>query len=189
MNRQDVHQPLTDTKLLLDSATSVSQTFVSSYANLNIVSVCLRNPARLLSPLTFNLYEGDSSTPIRKIDFSGGNVSEDDCTRLQFEPIADSFDQSYTFELTSAGFADPVNLKNSMYLEVAHDSNYPDGTGYVDGDPIGMDTHFKTFYRQEIGEVFRESISQFVNRLPLDLGFILPYILLVAFVIYRLVRR
>lgn len=189
MNRQDVHQPLTDTRYLLDTANSVGQTFRSSHDDLNIVSVCLRNPARLLTPLTFELYEEGKEVPLRVIAFSGGNVSEDDCTRLQFEPISDSRGTNYTFSLVSDGFVNPISAKNSMYMEVADDSNYQDGTALIDGAPIGMDTHFKTFYRQENREVVRESIDQFIHRLPLDLSFMIPYIILLGLVTYKLVRR
>lgn len=188
MNRQDVHQPATDTHLLLDGAKSVSQTFVSARDNLNIVSVCVRNPARLLSPLRFDLFVASKTDPIRTINFSGGNVSEDDCTKLQFAPVEDSGGKSYTFTLSSPSFAAPVPA-NSMYLEVASDDNYSYGTAAIDGTPLHQDAHFMTYYRQDLGAVVEESLAQFVARLPLDLSFLIPYTILLFTVIYKLLRR
>lgn len=190
MNRQDVHQPQTDTLYLLDTAATVGQTFFSSRPELNIVSVCLRNPARQLTPITFKLYDNSSRTePLRTIEFNGGNVSEDDCTRLQFVPLTDSANKEYYLELSSPGFANPINPKNSMYIEVASDYNYPGGTAYVDGVPLAADLHFKTYYRQDLAEVAQESVTQFGSRLPQDLGFMLPYLLILGLVLARLFKR
>lgn len=189
MNRQDNHEPQTDTKQLLTTAHAVSQTFVSHTPNLNIVSICLRNPARLLAPITFSLKEEGSSTTLRQIDFSGGNVSEDDCTRLQFAPIEDSAGRTYRATLTSNSFANQRNPADSMYVEVASDNNYREGSAYIDGVPLGQDLHFKTFYRQSTRQVASESVSQFVHRLPLDPLFMVPYGLLLAVVLFKLLRK
>ena len=187
LNREDIHQPLTDIKPSFVGHTSVSQTFTSHYSNLDIVSICIRNPRRLLLPLKFELYQDDIEVPVRTIDFSGGNISEDDCTRFQFDPITDSQNKVYKAMITAVS-PEKDDPHTGMYIESFKGEDYVDGTAYLDNVDLGYDLHFKTAYRQDIRTIFKESFTQFGTRLFKDIAFLIFYLLLISFTFNKLRR-
>lgn len=192
LNRLDAHQPLTTVKLPLPLGSTATQSFLSIHNQLNIYSVCLRNPDRLLVPITFTLHEATTSAKaLRTIEFNGGNIDNADCTRLQFEPLEDSAGKTYFAKLT-VNALDPQELPvdyRDLYLEADQDTGYPAGTAYLNSTPLGLDFHFKTHYSQPISEVVKESLSQLPPRFLQDPGFSLFYLALLAATLYLLLRR
>lgn len=187
-NRLDVHQPQTNAYIKYDQAKVVAQSFVANRNNLNIVSLCIRNPARVLAPFRFELVHQQSGRTLRSIDFSGGNIDNMDCTKFQFDPITDSQNQTYELKIIS-----PVDVEDEtvlprggVYVEAFSDASYPYGTALLDGHPLDKDLHFKTFYFQSLSEVTKESYTQFFHRLTLDPLFLVLYTLLLIWVIYLL---
>lgn len=183
-NRLDVHQPLTSTFIKFDSAKVVSQSFVSTRENLNIVSVCLRSPTRNLAPFRFELWQLSPPTLVREISFSGGNIDNSDCTKFQFDPIPESRQQSYLFKIISTDQAEDKLARATMYVEGYADNNYPNGTAMLDDFPLQLDLHFKTNYYQPLLSVFNESLSLFFSRLTLDPLFLLPYTGLLGMIVF-----
>ena len=166
MNRLDQHQPLTSVITRFYEGDTIAQTFVSNRDNLNTVSICIRNPDRALTPMTFKLSEGD--TTVRTIEFSGGNIDNEDCTKFKFEKITDSQNKTYVATISSPSVDKKVRSPATFSVEM-HE-------GVM---------HFKTFYYQEVSQVIIESTTQFFTRLGQD-----PFFILVwgAFVVYLLSR-
>ncbi|MFH2085966.1 MAG: hypothetical protein ABII21_04250 [bacterium] len=169
-SRLDAHQPLTTSVIPLSGGESVSQTFLSTHDNLGIVSICLRNFERAQIPLHFSLSE--NSSVIRSLDFSSANIDNTDCTRLSFEAVADSGGHTY---VASVSAGPPVKGSlNPAKLSV---------------ETSGAGLHFKTFYRQELGSVIRESFAQFIARLTLDIAFLLPYLATLLVLLFLIIKK
>ncbi len=151
-NRLDNHQPLTSSVEKIPEGNSISQSFTSSRDNLNIVSICIRNPERGLIPLQFSLSENDRE--VRHIDFSSGNIDNEDCTKFQFSPILDSANHLYVARISS--FPPDKDKLTPTVLTI---------------EKYGDTLHYKTFYYQSLKEAVAESFSQFPPRIIADLGF------------------
>lgn len=189
INRQDLHQPLTDTKLSFEKHSSMSQAFTSNYDNLNIISICVRNPERSLLPLQFTLHESTSSAaPARTLTFNGGNIDNQDCTRFQFDPITDSAGKSYV-AVIKATKTEKEFSHSGIYVESYGASDYVRGEAYLDNIVNGTDFHFKTSHRENLWGTVNESLMQFRRRLGQDIPFFTFYILVVGLVIYRLWKK
>ena len=188
-NRLDAHQPLTSSRLSYAKVDSIGQTFKSDYDNLNIVSICIRNQSRVLTPFEFSLYEATSSSkPIRTLSFSGGNIDNQDCTRFQFDPVDDSKGKVYLATIS----AKPVGEGReyySVYIEAHQGGDYREGQAYLGTTPTDQDLHFKTFYRQDLQTVMSESSSQLGGRLISDPLFMIPYLIIIIYVIRRLIKK
>lgn len=168
-NRLDIHQPMTSTVTKFSEGEAIAQSFISSRANLNTVSICLRNIDRALIPMTFILSE--QGTVVRTIDFSSGNIDNEDCTKFKFTPIPDSQGKSYVATISSL----PPD-KNKLLPAV------------LTIEKFGEDLHYKTFYYQPLSEVTLESLIQFYRRLSLDPFFILMYLAGMIYLIIRLLK-
>lgn len=191
-NRLDNHQPLTSHKLYFSKTDEISQSFLSHADSLNIISICLRNPDRTLIPLQFVL-EDEAGTALRRLDFTGGNIDNTDCTKFQFEPVADSQDKRYSAHIVvkiDPGLEPRVQagLRSGLYAEAHGGGDYVDGTASENGLDSGYDLHFKTSYRQAWRDVVSESVAQFGRRLTQDPAFLLPYLLLLIWTLTRLWR-
>lgn len=191
-NRLDNHQPMTSQKLLFKTTDIIGQTFISHRSNLNIVSICLRDPLGTPTPLKFTLLDS-SNKVIRSLNFNGANIENIDCTKFQFEPVAESKDQTYLVNISteidsSLTPLEVASLKQGLYIEAYDGEDYKGGEAYVGGIVSPHDLHFKTFYRQDLKSVFKESLSSFLTRLLDDPLFIIFFIILVVLVI-RLYRK
>lgn len=190
MNRLDNHQPLSSHPIYFAKVDTISQTFVSHRPSLNIVSICMRNPSRLMTPLRFELID-DNAEVVRSLDFSGGNIDNFDCTKFQFEPIKDSLDRSYIAQISatldpSLDSKEKEAAKSGLYVESHGGGDYLGGSAYVDGKDTGFDLHFKTLYRQEYDEVFKESYLGFGSRIIKDPIFFVVFLTILAFVIIKI---
>lgn len=190
MNRLDNHQPLSTHPIYFAKVDTIAQTFVSHRPNLNIVSICMRNPSRLLTPLKFELL-ADKAEVVRSLDFTGGNIDNFDCTKFQFDPVLDSNDKNYTARITA--ILDPTldskekeAAKSGLYVESHGGGDYLGGNAFVDGKDTGFDLHFKTLYRQEYGEVFKESYLGFGSRIIKDPIFFVVFLAILTFVIIKI---
>ncbi|MFH1244006.1 MAG: hypothetical protein V1487_00320 [bacterium] len=173
MHRLDVHQPLTTSLLHFGQGSQISQTFYSTRNNLDIVSVCLRNPDRnqISFPLQFVLSEGKQV--VRSLDFSSANIDFQDCTKFQFPKIADSANKTYQVEIIAPKSTDPLQIRPLILDVEAHNG----------------DLHFKTFYYQSIQDTFVESLQQIPPRILADWGFFVIWGSLVGLVLSRLLKR
>jgi len=189
MNRTDNHQPLSTHNLSFAKAESIGQTFVSHRPGLNIVSICLRNPNRLLTPLKFDLID-DQSIIVRSINFTAGNIDSFDCTKFQFDPIIGSAGKSYLAQITpildpSLILKDQELTKSGIYIESHGGGDYLGGQALVNGQTTDYDLHFKTLYRQENLAIFKESYQDFFARVTKDPLFFLGFILFLGLVIWK----
>jgi hypothetical protein len=169
-NRLDIHQPRTSTVTQIQQGQSITQSFQSSRNNLNSVNICLRNPNRILIPLTFVLMQGEEV--IRTLDFSSGNIDVEDCTRFKFVPVENSAGKTY----------------------IAVIKTYPPAEGVLSPPTISVekydtDLHYKTFFYQPLKEVVQESLGQFYKRLFQDKFFILLWGGAVIYLIVRLLKK
>ena len=168
-NRLDQHQPLTSEVVKFNEGESISQEINSTRNNLNTVSICVRNPQRELISLTFTLSEGGIAK--RTINFSSGNIDNEDCTKFKFDPINDSQDKVYLATISSL----PPD-KNKLIPTVLTIEKHE---GIL---------HYKTFYYQSMNEVITESFTQFYNRLFLDPLFMIFWVGIVIFIIVKITR-
>ncbi len=171
-NRLDQHQPLTTEVSRVKPGDTIEETFLARRDYLNIVSICIRNPDRILLPVTFELWEKGQAAPLRTIDFSSGNIDNVDCTRLQFEPIPNSAQTTYTARLKVGATTALTNAP--QFLTIEKDAGH---------------LHYKTFYRQDIEEVIHESLTQLPPRLLADWGFLIVWVGLVGSLIWRLLGQ
>ena len=191
-NRLDNHQPLSSHPLSFAKVNVIKQTFVAHRNDLNMVYICLKNPARTLVPLRFTLTD-DLGLVIRQLDFTGGNIDNFDCTRFQFDPIKDSVLRTYSAAVSVV--LDPTltskeqeSLRSGLYAEAHGGGDYLGGTAYLDGLEVPYDLHFKTLYYQPLKEVFAESAWQFLYRLTQDPLFFLVFLTFIGGVIYQLTK-
>lgn len=188
INRTDVHQPLSDTRLYLDKYSAVSQTFTSTHNNMNIVSICIRNPNREMTPFEFAVYEGTSSAAaVRTLAFTGGNIDNQDCTRFQFEPIADSAGKSYVAEVRATRPREEYP-RVGIYVESYAGEDSVDGAAYQDTKMIAADLHMKTAYRERLTVTVTKSITEFFTRAGQDLLFFILYGALFIYILIRIFR-
>lgn len=193
-NRLDNHQPLSSHTFPFTSATSISQSFVAHANNLDRVDICLRNPGRTLIPLRFILTNNHGQL-VHALDFTGGNIDNDDCTRFQFAPLPDSAGQSYSATIMT-NFAKGEDLETKdllrlgVYIEGHDGGDYWEGTASVDGLATDYDLHFKTFYQQNLNEVMRQSLHNLLIRLTKDPLFFFIFLLLLIglFVRYKQIK-
>ena len=188
-NRLDNHQPLSSHPLSFTKVNVIKQTFVAHRNDLNMVYICLKNPARTLVPLRFTLTD-DLGLVIRQLDFTGGNIDNFDCTRFQFEKIEDSADRKYFATIATnidpaLEAKDEALLRYGLLIEAHGGGDYLEGTASVDGIEVPYDLHFKTLYYQPLKEVIRESWQGFFLRLTQDPIFLIIFSLLIFWVVYR----
>lgn len=182
-NRLENHQPRTNLKFPLTGVSTIAQSFTASHDNLNIVSLCLRNSKRSIGSMQFNLYEATSSSQaLRSINFDAGNIDNQDCTRFQFEPVAESKDKNYLAEVS---ISDPA-ITLGMYVEGYTDDDYPQGTAISNEAPQMFDLHFKTFYKQDLKSIVTVESYNFVSRLFKDKLFFTIYAILVLAILYKI---
>lgn len=191
-NRLDNHQPLQSSKLTFTKSDRIGQTFVSHRDNLNMVYMCVRNTGRSLIPLRFEL-KSDGGQVLRTLDFTGGNIDNDDCTRFQFEPLADSKNKVYEADIVTnldptLEPAEVTLLRNGVYIESHGGGDYKDGVAVVDGVPTQLDLHFKTLYSQPLNDVIKEAWQGLLARLTMDPTFLLIYLALLIFLMLKLKR-
>ncbi len=191
-NRLDNHQPLTSHKLYFTKVNDLSQTFLSRRENLNIVSICLRNPDRTLIPLQFELTDEEGVT-VRSLNFTGGNIDNSDCTKFQFEPVSDSKGKTYTAHIVvqlddSLEPRTAEGLRSGLYAEAHGGGDYLAGVAMLDGVATDYDLHFKTHYRQDIREILKESLSSLGSRLTADPLFMFIYLIVLAWVVIKIWR-
>ena len=189
-NRLDNHQPLSSHPLSFAKANAIKQTFVAHRNDLNMVYICLKNPARSLIPLRFTLTD-DLDLVIRQLDFTGGNIDNSDCTRFQFEPVKDSALRTYSAAVSlvldpSLTPKEQESLRSGLYAEAHGGGDYLGGTAYLDGTEVPYDLHFKTLYFQPLKEVLAESAWQLLHRATQDPLFFLVLLALIVGVIYQL---
>lgn len=189
MHRLDVHQPRTSTQIPLVPGDVVTQTFFSRYPNLDIVSLCLRNPDRILQPLTFTLRSADG-TVLRTLPISSGNIDNQDCTKFQFAPLTDSANQTFQATVLVATGSSVItpNLR-PVSVEAYTGTDYLQGTASHNLQDTGLDLHFKTFYSQSMAAVIQESLAQIPPRFMADPVFTLFYFGLLGWLLMKIIRR
>ncbi len=168
-NRLDLHQPRTATVSPIQQGQSVSQTFVASRNNLNSVNICLRNPNRILIPVTFLLMQDD--VVVRTLDFSSGNIDAEDCARFKFAPVENSGGKTYIATIKTYSVADVISPPA------------------IAVERYDADLHYKTFFYQPLREVVQESLSQFSARLFGDKIFISLWGGAVLYLLIRLLKK
>lgn len=189
MHRLDAHQPRTSSTLTLLPGDTITQTFLSNYNNLDIVSICLRNQDRLLQPLTFTL-SNQQGEILRTIPISTGNIDNQDCTKFQFDPITNSADNTFSATITVAtGSSVAAPGTQPITVEAYTGTDYPQGIALKNMVDTNLDLHFKTFYSQAYSSVIAESLAQILPRFGRDWVFSIFWTLAVGYLIFRLIKR
>lgn len=188
--RLDTLQEKTDKVFLLNQEKSVGQTFIASFDNIYSIEVFANNPKLLYeSPLLFKLKKqrGDLKD-IVTIPFGGKNIGTNFWLRLRFNPIADSRNKTYYFEIST------VEATSSGNLEISYSSQdtYPYGNLFINEQKSDGDLTFRVYYKTSILKFISDSTFDFVDRLRKDQQFVVFYsLLLVAtslFLVYSLTR-
>lgn len=186
--RLDTLQEKTDKVFLLSQEKSVGQTFTVSFDNIYSIEVFANNPKLLYeSPLLFKLKkQREDLKDIVTIPFGGKNIGTNFWLRLRFNPIADSRNKTYYFEIST------VEATSSGNLEISYSSQdvYPYGNLFINEQKSDGDLTFRVYYKTSILKFISDSTFDFVDRLRKDQQFVVFYsLLLVAtslFLVYSL---
>jgi hypothetical protein len=88
-------------RLSIYGTRSVSQKFVSDKNNLSAVGTSVRNPnLKNKKDIVFKLYDPENNL-IRISTLNGQNVQDGDFTKFVFDPVIDSKDKTYIFNISS----------------------------------------------------------------------------------------
>lgn len=100
------------TKLSIYGKRDIIQKFVSVRSNLTAIGTSIKNPnLSNKKDIIFNLYD-ETGKLIRTTTINGRNIQDGDFVKIHFDPIRDSINKTYTFNLSSpsAGSADEIEV-------------------------------------------------------------------------------
>jgi hypothetical protein len=123
---------------------TVGQTFVAHENGLSRVDVLLATYARKNThPVTFRLKEGpDAAEDIATIIINAAGVKDNAFHQFKFAPIPDSKDRVYFFAIES-----PESVPgNAITIWHSPDDVYDEGARVVNGQAMGGDLAFRTYY-------------------------------------------
>ena len=138
----DISQPVVEKELWIYKDHPVTQTVTPKHNGFNVVVLYLRNVIlRNQGPFTFTLTD-KNGTEVSRIDLNGYNITDGGSVRMQFPPIPDSKDQTYTITLS----APTPDITTAIGVGYNSDSNsYPAGLATAE-NITGGDMTFHLYY-------------------------------------------
>lgn len=127
--------------------TTVGETFVATYSNLDEIDLLIGTYARQNhGKMIFHLRENISAQDITTVTFDTDHLIDNQYYAIKFPPIPNSAGQKYYFYLESPDSA-PGNA-----LAIYHSTlnAYIRGDEYIDNKQTGGDLAFKTFYKPDL---------------------------------------
>ena len=177
----------------IQGAVTAGQTFRAPYSGLSRIAVKMRTFERVnTQDVTFHLKQDrEAQEDIFAASFSAQDVKNGEWQSFSFPPLADSTGNSYYFYFESPG-STPGDAIAVMGQE---GDPYPDGVGYVGGEPVPGDMAFRTYYQASLPERLDFLLDRLTANKPslwasryLYLGLALVYLVL-GFFLFRLITR
>jgi len=126
---------------------SAGQTFLAPYNGLYRIEVLLADYGRVNSGMVnfrLSLTPGDTAASLLK-RFSAAAVRGDVWYTFEFDPIPDSANKLYYFQLD----APEANLGRALTAYISPQDAYPDGAAYRAGHPVSGDLIFAAHFKEE----------------------------------------
>jgi hypothetical protein len=174
-------------------AVTAGQTFRAPYPGLNRIVVKMHTFDRVnTQDVTFRLKQDrEAQEDIFTASFNAQDVKNGKWQSFSFPPLGDSAGNSYYFYFESPG-STPGDAIAVMGQE---GDPYPDGVGYVGGEPVPGDMAFRTYYQAYLPDRLDFLLAWLTVDKPslwasryLYLGLALVYIVL-GFLLFRVVTR
>lgn len=169
-------QPSLEGTQIIYKGVVVLQSFTSEIDNLSGLGMSIKNPYfRNRKDLTLNILDGKQV--IRTITINGANIPDGDLLKIQFDPVINSDNKKYSFELIAS------NTPDGEALEVFLTSRKASWIGdfYVNSEKQDATLSFFTYHKpSNVLITSSEIFISLVKRLFADLPFAIFYIVLVG---------
>jgi hypothetical protein len=145
ISQQISNQPVGE----ISGGTTIGQTFYSTLPNLNSIDIDLATYGRSnTKDVIFHLRERpESKNDIVTLQINAQKISNNAYYTFKFPIIKDSVNKSYYFFLES-----PTSVPgNAITIWSSKDDVYPDGSLYVNSNPVPGDLAFKVYYESVYG--------------------------------------
>jgi hypothetical protein len=128
----------------IKGATTIGQTFVAPHPDLHRIDVFLATYARTNThDVTFHLKASpESEEDIFAISFNASDVEDNAYRSFVFPPIRESEGKSFYFYLESPS----STPGDAITVWMSNSDAYPEGSAYIDGEPVRGDLRFLTHY-------------------------------------------
>jgi|Deesub1362B_J571_1020462.scaffolds.fasta_scaffold06598_2 hypothetical protein len=128
----------------IKGATTIGQTFVAPYPDLHRIDVFLATYARTNThDVTFHLKASpESEEDIFAISFNASEVEDNAYRSFVFPQIRESAGKSFYFYLESPS----STPGDAITVWMSNSDAYPEGSAYIDGEPVRGDLRFLTHY-------------------------------------------
>lgn len=185
-SRIDVSQEYIDDHLLLRHGSKLEQKFQSKHNNLTTVKV-LEGTNPIINSTAVNkeqfrmvLMDEMSGTVLRSLDISGGNVGVLEKLQFKFAPIADSKNKKYLFLLESVSSPSGQKIPE-LTFGFSRQETFQNTFGMVSkAEPwIKGNLAFRTYYRDRIIFLVRDSLYDFMQRLKQDSAFLITFLAII----------
>lgn len=172
----DVQPSLEGTQIIYKDVWA-QQLMKSEIDNLSGIGMSIKNPYfRNRKDLTFNLLSEDKQM-LRTLTINGANIPDGDLLKIEFEPVVDSKDKKYLFELKAEDTKDNEALE--VFLTSKKASWIEDL--YINSEKQDSKLSFITYHKSpNIFVSTTEIFTQLFRRLFADLPFAIPYVLLTS---------
>lgn len=148
----------------------IKQKFKSSYDDISIVYIRLKNPGHRNTD-QFTFYVEEEGRILREVNISGRNIGDDEWVKFQFEPVRNVQNKDLEIHLLSktANINDTVSVYSNDKGELA----------------------VKVYSRQPLISSLVNSLNILKSRLTADPSFLIFYsaIIVILLIIYRKVKK
>lgn len=167
------------------SGDSYGQTFVSTENGLDRIDLSTATFARInTSQVIFHLRSApDASTDLRTITLPGDLIQNERPTSFEFEPIADSKQQSYYFYIESPD----GEAGNAITVYANDEDTYKQGSAYQNGRMVPGDMVFTAYAQQQFS--LAQVLNDFGHRWLNDISFLIVYLAIIAVVVFFLLKK
>lgn len=182
--RIDLAQEYIDDRLNLKHGESITQEFTAQYNNLSTIKLLeTNNPIYDSKPantenFNFKVLDKNTGQIVREVGFSGANVGVLEKLQLRFEPIVDSGGKEYLMVIDSV--SSPSATVPEIALGFTRKEKFQnEKTLKSSAEPwIKGNLAFRTYYKDQLIILFKDSLFGFLNNLQKDRTFFIAYTLL-----------
>lgn len=178
-------QPEMEATQRIFGAATLNQEFLSKKSNLAGIGLSIKNPYfRNKKDLLFSI-KNDKGKTIRSVVHSGKNINDGNFLIIKFDPIIDSKDKNFSFELFSPDSADDDSLEVFISKNPeSQGSNFKVNNEYSD-----WSLAYVTYYKQRNPilnwvEIYKNALLRFSQ----DTGFFMLYVFLITLALSILMR-
>lgn len=169
-------QPSLEGTQMIDKDAKVTQFFISNMENLSGFGMSIKNPYyRNKKELELKIYDVDKIL-IRKVSINGINVPDGDFIILRFDPIKDSKDKRFSFELS----APDAESSESLEIFLSPQKRVWLGDLYLNNKKVDGVIPFVAYHKVDSFSTVIAIFTQVTQRLFKDLPFTVFYTVLIG---------